>query len=505
VAIGSEKSSGRDFGLGALYITFLERAASVRSVVEIGASQLPLSRYDHFGCSISASADLNGDLSPDSSGDLDGDGLTDLAVGASGEDGDGAAQLNTGAVYLLFLNNRGALSHHFKLSNKTASETVVSLPLPSGARFGTSVALHGVDKDGTVHLAVGAPGVRSDRGAVYIINVDLGLASYAASRRMSTLTPKLVSMRQISPSSLATGERFGSSVAWIPDQDGDGEPELAVGAPGSTSATSQGAIYVVKTSTGAVLETVVSPSPAQEAKFGASIALGDDINGDGLREVLVGAPGESAVYLLRPSSDDAIGSGQTTRWDSTTIGVGADDGFGQSVAVLGRLDSDEVADVALGVPFLGGKQKGGFVNALLMPALMSPPPPSPLLPEAITAQDNLLGLQPWSISLIVVLPLLFIGLIWLLFWRRRRKEFLARKSVQVVQVAKQGEVPAPVVVPQSSYANLEEEMSSGLDLVGAATAIEQSNEPRPTSPAAEVDSIDVEVDSGAGAAALTRI
>ena len=91
-------------------------------------------------------------------------------------------------------------------------------------------------------------------------------------------------------------------------------------------------------------------------------------------------------------------------------------------------------------------------------------------------------------------------------------------KVLQVNLAKQaGEETDATKAAQSSYANLEEEMSSGADLVGAPTAHEQSdladNNLAPSSTAEGVDSIDVEIESGAGTSAdgaepsalLTRI
>ena len=47
-------------------------------------------------------------------GDLDGDGINELAVGAS-EDDDGG--IDRGAVYILFLNEDGTVKKHQKIPN----------------------------------------------------------------------------------------------------------------------------------------------------------------------------------------------------------------------------------------------------------------------------------------------------------------------------------------------------------------------------------------------------
>ena len=99
-------------------------------------------------------------------GDLDGDGITDLAVGAYYDDGG----TNCGAMWILFLNANGTTKSYQKISDTAGSFTGT---LSDDDRFGSSVASLGdLDGDGVADIAVGArldDDGGSGRGAVWIL------------------------------------------------------------------------------------------------------------------------------------------------------------------------------------------------------------------------------------------------------------------------------------------------------------------------------------------------
>ena len=102
-------------------------------------------------------------------GDLDGDGVTDLAVGANYDDTGGTSR---GAVHVLFLNANGTV----KSSQKIASGTGGGPTLANDDRFGSSVASLGdLDGDGVTDLAVGAnfdDTGGTNRGAVHVLFLE---------------------------------------------------------------------------------------------------------------------------------------------------------------------------------------------------------------------------------------------------------------------------------------------------------------------------------------------
>ena len=167
-------------------------------------------------------------------GDLDGDGHTELAVGASGDDTNGSGR---GAVHVLFLNANGTVKNIRKIASGTNGGPVLS----DDDAFGRAVASVGdLDGDGVTDLAVGA--YRDDtggggRGAVHVLllNSDGTVKS----------SQKIASGIGGGPT-LANDDRFGSSVASLGDLDGDGRIELAVGAEtDDTGGDSRGAVHVL--------------------------------------------------------------------------------------------------------------------------------------------------------------------------------------------------------------------------------------------------------------------
>ncbi len=157
IAVGAPLDDSGGTNRGAVHILFLNADGSVKSnsTLEHGGTNVPaLADYDAFGISV---ANL---------GDLNGDGVTDLAVGAYGDSTGGVSR---GAVHLLFLDTNGTVKSSATLESGGANMPV----LADAAYFGRSVANIGdVDGDGVADLAVGASGDSTGgdrRGAVHVL------------------------------------------------------------------------------------------------------------------------------------------------------------------------------------------------------------------------------------------------------------------------------------------------------------------------------------------------
>ena len=149
---------------GAIWTLLLNVDGSVKAEQKIseglGGFDGNLTSNDAFGVSL------------ESLGDLDGDGVSDLVVGAKGDDDGGSRR---GAVWILFLKRDGAVKFQNKISPEAGR---FEGPLNNADGFGWGVALVGdLTGTGTQVLAVGAPEDDEggfDTGAVWLLSLETG-------------------------------------------------------------------------------------------------------------------------------------------------------------------------------------------------------------------------------------------------------------------------------------------------------------------------------------------
>jgi len=297
LAVGDPTADDGAVGAGALWLLCLNRDGSVRAQRKISATSGgfdgPLAMGDLFGtCVVSL-------------GDLDGDGNSELAVGAS-TDRDGGFQ--AGAVWVLFLNANGTVRESRKLSGSAGDWN-------TNDRFGSSVTnLGDLDRDGVPDLAVGAPGYDLfERGAVWIVFL----------RRDGTMKSSLRISEGAAGFTGATADfsAFGAWVGAVGDLDGDGVSDLAVGHPKDDDGGSQrGAVWILflnhdgsVKSEGKISDTRGGFTGELENRdrFGNSVTSLGDLDGDGVIDLAV-----SAV------NDDDGGSNRGAIWVLFLDGIG---------------------------------------------------------------------------------------------------------------------------------------------------------------------------------------
>ena len=346
-------------------ILILLSAASSVSAQDFIVGNLEINESTSNGPSLS-NFDLYGTAAV-SAGDVNGDGIPDIAVGAPGDVGSGA--INRGAVHLSFLDGNGGVTSTVEINDTTVNGPA----LVDGDLFGRAiVSLGDLDGDMVPDIAVGAPGDDSggpNRGAVYILllNSDGTVKSSLELNSASTNIPTLVN-----------GDAFGRSLANLGDLDGDGNPEIAVGATGDDAGGSdRGAVHIlwlnadgsIKSSVEINSTTTNGPSLSDGIAYGASIAALSDVDGDGVVDLAVGTPlsdvggsNRGSVYLSFLNADGSV-KGSTEINSATSNGPELDDfdQYGTAVTSVGDLDLNGVADLAVGAP---GAEGADLMNPL---------------------------------------------------------------------------------------------------------------------------------------------
>lgn len=145
-------------------------------------------------------------------------------------------------------------------------------------------------------------------------------------------------------------DQFGFAVASISDVNGNGSREIIVGAPDSTS--SAGRLYMFDSQTGAQLTSLIGTISG--GRLGAAIAEVGDVTNDGISEFIVGAPaspasgaGPGRAILMSP----VFSAGAATFTALCTVSGAFDsDEVGFSVGAPGDVNNDGVRDFVVGDP-----------------------------------------------------------------------------------------------------------------------------------------------------------
>ena len=233
--------------------------------------------YDHAGSVLAAC------------GDLDGDGLPELAL-ASRWDDSGGADLG-GSVSIL-----SSRAIHAAIDQGRSSSPLRSL----GVRYGfdgvgatAGAALQcdtDIDGDRLTELAVGVPfadaGTLESAGAIYLLSGtrianDLDDPELTEASLEGAAAVIFLGTEQ---------EAYLGSALVLGDTDGDGSVDLLAGAPGARRAQGYALLYAeLSLDRSEPDPTLYFRGESVGDRFGTSVALAD-LNGDGLDDIVVGAP-----------------------------------------------------------------------------------------------------------------------------------------------------------------------------------------------------------------------
>ena len=295
-------------------------------------------------------------------GDINNDGYDDIIVGAPCKTGE------QGAAYVIYGGDKSTMSN-IALSSTILNPTSTGFTITGNAGsnlFGSPVSTAGdVNNDGYDDIIIGASKKNSYQGAAYVI--------YGGEK--STMTNIALSTQVLNPLTTgfmitgnAAGDYFGLSVSTAGDINNDEYDDVIIGA--SQRNSNQGAAYVIyggenptmsnwDFSSGATLSPastgfIITGNAAGDL-FGSSVSKAGDINNDGYDDIIVGASGKSAAYVIyggAKSSMSNIALGSTTLDPTSTgfmlTGNTAGDEFGASVSTAGDFNKDGYDDIIVG-------------------------------------------------------------------------------------------------------------------------------------------------------------
>lgn len=246
-------------------------------------------------------------------GDVDGDGHADFWIGAPVTQG-GLVELRSGLD--------GSLSR--TLSNPT-----------NGGWFGATVAGAGdADGDGVGDVVVGSFGTGSNKGSARVYSGRTGALLHTVKGQ-------------------ASSDFFGTSVAWLGDLDGDGRDEFAVGA------SSAGTVTVFSGLDASVVHHFVGDAAWDGL---SAVASAGDVDADGVPDLVLGAP-----YYDGPASSAGyarVHSGVDGALLFQVYGE-AKDNLGWAVAGARDVNGDGLADVLVGAPRSSAGQSTGHAVLFL--------------------------------------------------------------------------------------------------------------------------------------------
>ncbi|MEM7201746.1 MAG: VCBS repeat-containing protein [Planctomycetota bacterium] len=145
-----------------------------------------------------------------------------------------------------------------------------------------------------------------------------------------------------------------SAITSLGDLDGDGLCEIALGYPEQLS---PGWVDVVRGGSFTQLYRVqFEKGPTVTARqFGAAVAVLDDVDGDGVVDLAVGAPSLN-VFLGQVPGWAGVFSGRTGDLVQVFPGQHAGDEFGRTLVGVDDLTGDGVSELVIAAPSLGGAQ-----------------------------------------------------------------------------------------------------------------------------------------------------
>ena len=287
--------------------------------------------------------------------DFDGDSIADVAISASQMDNPDSS-VAAGAVFIF----SGA-----SITSSTSMEPEDADIIYYGSakqHYLAAIDSADIDSDGTSDLLLGAtwaPDRDTREGEVYLIYGGVTSGElYANDEAQATYQGE------------TAFDKLGitSTIAMVGDVDGDGEGDLLMGAHNKDSES--GIAYIAlgpHSGTTVASDTDVALNPATGDYLGRAVSAAGDMNGDGLDDLLIGAPRDDAgasnagaTYLIYGSTTitSIDGSYADAVYDVVIIGDDNDIQLGAQIEGGRDFDNDGTNDLLLGSTSYGSINEG---------------------------------------------------------------------------------------------------------------------------------------------------
>jgi len=292
-------------------------------------------------------------------GDLNGDGFDDLLIGARGSVGNDIP----GAAYVLF-GSDGEFATPFELLNINGINGFELIPEGVDS-FGNSVSSAGdINGDGLVDLVVGAYRANPDpfgTGRSYVV--------FGSDQPYPNPFP-VASLNGSNGFAIdgLTSSSSGFAVSNAGDFNADGIDDLMIGAPiaDPNNINAAGSTYVIFGSTSGFstpldlstingINGIVINGEAPLDNSGISISRAGDINGDGIDDLIIGAPtntGAGRTYIVFGSDGPLPSPLQLATLNGSNgfaiSGAQEGDRFGSEVSNAGDINGDGIDDLIIG-------------------------------------------------------------------------------------------------------------------------------------------------------------
>ena len=303
-------------------------------------------------------------------GDVNGDGLDDILVSAN------QSEYGTGVTYVIFgdTGNFPASFNEYDISGANGFIMTGNSSDEKAAHVSSTAG--DVNGDGVADILIGIRDAFNDNGA-------RSGAAYVVFGRKTTPFPSTVDLSALNGSDgfkingESSTDHFGGSVSTAGDINGDGFDDMIIGASRAKYSDGGviGAAYVIfgkRTSFPAELNAEdldgkkgFKVQGVDSADYlGTSVSTAGDVNGDGLGDVIIGAPESNAnspglgfgyVIFGKRSAFPAIVNPSTLNGSNgfALQGESIYDHSGRSVGSAGDFNGDGFGDILIGAPRAG--------------------------------------------------------------------------------------------------------------------------------------------------------